>query len=242
MGLEKVYEASADERGRASAARPARRRPADQPAPADAAGRSPSRTGSGCGRSWSGPSAVDDLEEPRRARPDRHRRTRQGPGRSGAPSSSSGPIPPAKAPWESSTGSPRCDSIWASPRRRGRSGKARPRSPARRSATPGSGGRLWPRASSTRPGRAFEQALAADPDLFEARYGLAVLEQDAGRASAAYEHALRRDRVGPDRRRPSAARAMASGVSRFARKEASGAVSWNGPLPSDDRSETGDSP
>ena len=32
--------------------------------------------------------------------------------------------------------------------------------------------------------------LPPQPGLFEARYGLAVLEQDAGRATAAYEQAL----------------------------------------------------
>jgi hypothetical protein len=75
--------------------------------------------------------------------------------------------------------------------------------------------------------KAYEQALAADANLFEARYGLAVLEQDAGRASAAYEHARAAiDSATTDAGR-AAARAVASAVSRFARKEASGAVSLN---------------
>ena len=74
---------------------------------------------------------------------------------------------------------------------------------------------------------AYEQALASDPNLFEARYGLAVLEQDAGRASAAYEHARAAIESAPTDVARSAARAVASGVAQFARKEASRAVSWN---------------
>ena len=73
-------------------------------------------------------------------------------------------------------------------------------------------------------GKAYEQALAADPTLFEARYGLAVLEQDAGRASAAYEHARAAIESAPNDVARSAARAIASAVSRFARKEASRSV------------------
>jgi tetratricopeptide (TPR) repeat protein len=76
--------------------------------------------------------------------------------------------------------------------------------------------------------KAYEAALKADPSLFEARYGLAILEQDAGRASAAYEHARAAIESGPSDVGRAAARAVASAVSRFARKESSGAVSMSG--------------
>jgi tetratricopeptide (TPR) repeat protein len=76
---------------------------------------------------------------------------------------------------------------------------------------------------------AFEQALSTDPALFEARYGLAVLEQDDGHASAAYEHALAAIESAPSDVARSAARAIASGVSRFARKETSRSISSNAP-------------
>jgi len=67
--------------------------------------------------------------------------------------------------------------------------------------------------------QAYEQALATDPSLFEARYGLAVLEQDAGRAAAAYENARAAIESAPSEVARSAARAIASAVSRFARAE-----------------------
>ena len=67
--------------------------------------------------------------------------------------------------------------------------------------------------------KAYEQALATDPSLFEARYGLAVLEQDAGRAAAAYENARAAIESAPSEVARSAARAIASAVSRFARAE-----------------------
>jgi tetratricopeptide (TPR) repeat protein len=70
--------------------------------------------------------------------------------------------------------------------------------------------------------QAYEQALAADPSLFEARYGLAILEQDAGRAAAAHEHALAALESAPTDFARAAARAIARAVSRFARAEVSG--------------------
>jgi hypothetical protein len=70
----------------------------------------------------------------------------------------------------------------------------------------------------------FEKALAAEPNLFEARYGLAVLEQDAGRAAAAYEHARAAIEAAPGDVARAAARAIASAVSRFAREEAGRSV------------------
>ena len=57
---------------------------------------------------------------------------------------------------------------------------------------------------------------------FEARYGLAVLEQDAGRAVAAYESALAAIESAPSDVARSAARALALAVSRFARAEVNG--------------------
>jgi tetratricopeptide (TPR) repeat protein len=70
----------------------------------------------------------------------------------------------------------------------------------------------------------YEQALKADPSLFEARYGLAILEQDAGRASASYEHAVAAIESAPTEVARLAARAAASGVGRFARTESSRAI------------------
>jgi tetratricopeptide (TPR) repeat protein len=70
--------------------------------------------------------------------------------------------------------------------------------------------------------KAYEQALATDPSLFEARYGLAVLEQDAGRAAAAYENARAAIESAPSEVARSAARAIASAVRRFARAEVNG--------------------
>ena len=70
--------------------------------------------------------------------------------------------------------------------------------------------------------KAYEQALASDPSLFEARYGLAVLEQDAGRAAAASENARAAIESAPSEVARSAARAIASAVSRFARAEVNG--------------------
>jgi tetratricopeptide (TPR) repeat protein len=70
--------------------------------------------------------------------------------------------------------------------------------------------------------QAYEQALGAEPSLFEARYGLAILEQDAGRAAAALENARAAIESAPNDVSRSAARAIASAVSRYARREASG--------------------
>ncbi|MGC8641494.1 MAG: tetratricopeptide repeat protein, partial [Isosphaeraceae bacterium] len=70
--------------------------------------------------------------------------------------------------------------------------------------------------------QAYEKALAADPGLFEARYGLAIVEQDAGRALAALEHALAAIESAPGDVSRSAARAIASALSPYAKLEASG--------------------
>jgi hypothetical protein len=70
--------------------------------------------------------------------------------------------------------------------------------------------------------QSYEQALAVDPTLFEARYGLAILEQDAARAAASLEHARAAIESAPNDVSRSAARAIASAVSRHARAAASG--------------------
>jgi tetratricopeptide (TPR) repeat protein len=78
---------------------------------------------------------------------------------------------------------------------------------------------------------AYEQALTAQPGLFEARYGLAVLEQDAGRATAAYEQALAAIESAPSDLARAAARAMASAVGPYARKESSRMVTLSATQP-----------
>ncbi|MFO0888633.1 MAG: hypothetical protein U0790_05730 [Isosphaeraceae bacterium] len=76
--------------------------------------------------------------------------------------------------------------------------------------------------------RSYEKALASEPNLFEARYGLAVLEQDDGHAAAAYEHARAAIEAAPTDFARAAARAIASAVSRFAREEAGRSVTGRG--------------
>jgi len=62
----------------------------------------------------------------------------------------------------------------------------------------------------------YQKAVDQDPQLFEARYGLAIVEQDDGRADAAYEQALAAVECAPDDVARSSARAIAAAVSRFA--------------------------
>lgn len=63
---------------------------------------------------------------------------------------------------------------------------------------------------------AYREAIANEPGLFEAHYGLAVLEQDAGNADDAHDHALlAMDRSGDDKARFTAAQGIAGRVSRF---------------------------
>ncbi len=64
--------------------------------------------------------------------------------------------------------------------------------------------------------RAYRRALATKPDLFEACYSLAVLEQDAGDATAAYELAKQAVAGAPNDRSRQAATAVAAAVKRFA--------------------------
>jgi tetratricopeptide (TPR) repeat protein len=65
--------------------------------------------------------------------------------------------------------------------------------------------------------RYYHQALDVEPDLLEARYCLAVLEQDAGNASAAHAEAFRVLEAAKDDTLRSAARAITAAVARFAR-------------------------
>jgi tetratricopeptide (TPR) repeat protein len=132
--------------------------------------------------------------------------------------------PPAKAPWEIvdrvatlrlHLGEPeRARALW-------QEASSVPR-PAVREARIGAAFLAEGRFDEAR--HAFEKALSVDPALFEARYGLAVLEQDDGHASAAYEHAVAAIESAPSDVARSAARAIASGVSRFARNESSRSV------------------
>ncbi len=56
----------------------------------------------------------------------------------------------------------------------------------------------------------FDEAIKLAPDLFEARYGLAVLEQDAGRAAAAFSAAREAERVATSDFARSSAQAIAA--------------------------------
>ena len=66
--------------------------------------------------------------------------------------------------------------------------------------------------------RHYVQAALANPELFEAHYCLAVLEQDAGQARAAYDHAMMALKSATEDISQSAARAIATAVARFARE------------------------
>lgn len=58
----------------------------------------------------------------------------------------------------------------------------------------------------------YQEALRLDPNLFEARYGLAVLEQDEGRANEALTEARKAVGIAPDTYARSAAEAIVSEV------------------------------
>jgi tetratricopeptide (TPR) repeat protein len=68
--------------------------------------------------------------------------------------------------------------------------------------------------------RHYRRALEDSPDSFEAHYSLAVLEQDAGDAVAAYDHAFHAIKLAPHEAARSAARVIASSVGRFGREAA----------------------
>ncbi len=63
---------------------------------------------------------------------------------------------------------------------------------------------------------AYAEALALAPDLFEAHYGLAVLEQDAGRAAPALASARRAVSTAPNDVARSAAQAVVATVTPYA--------------------------
>jgi len=79
--------------------------------------------------------------------------------------------------------------------------------------------------------RYYHQALEIRPDSFEANYCLAVLEQDAGDAQAAYQRARKAAGAAPDEAARLAARVIASGVARFARRTATAAPDVGRELP-----------
>jgi tetratricopeptide (TPR) repeat protein len=64
--------------------------------------------------------------------------------------------------------------------------------------------------------RSYTDALNISPNLFEARYALAVLERDAGDASAAFAQAILAAQVAPDDSARTAARALSASVARYA--------------------------
>ncbi len=64
--------------------------------------------------------------------------------------------------------------------------------------------------------QAYHQALKAKPDLFEACYSLAVLEQDGGNATAAHEWATRAVAIAPKDLSRTAAQSIAIAVAGFA--------------------------
>jgi tetratricopeptide (TPR) repeat protein len=66
----------------------------------------------------------------------------------------------------------------------------------------------------------FETSLKAKRDLFEAHYSLGLLEQDAGNATSALEHANIAIETAPDAAARNAARMIVSGVARFAPRSA----------------------
>ena len=66
--------------------------------------------------------------------------------------------------------------------------------------------------------RAYREALQAQPDLFEAYYSLAVLEGDAGDATASYELASKAITTARNELSREAARRLAAGVQPFASK------------------------
>jgi Tfp pilus assembly protein PilF len=63
--------------------------------------------------------------------------------------------------------------------------------------------------------KSYESAIALEPKLFEAQYGLAMLEGDAGDAVACYKHARQAVSCAPDEQSKLAASELAKRVSRF---------------------------
>jgi tetratricopeptide (TPR) repeat protein len=79
--------------------------------------------------------------------------------------------------------------------------------------------------------RAYRRALAAKPGLFEACYSLAVLEQDAGDATAAYELARQAVAGAPNDRSRQAAATIAAAVRRFAASPVVAGIGADIPIP-----------
>ncbi|WP_422930310.1 tetratricopeptide repeat protein [Singulisphaera sp. PoT] len=63
--------------------------------------------------------------------------------------------------------------------------------------------------------RSFHEAIESDPNQFELRYGLAVLEQEAGHAQAAFREATLAEKLAPDDTSRNAARLILSDTRRF---------------------------
>lgn len=68
----------------------------------------------------------------------------------------------------------------------------------------------------------YRRAIEAEPELFEARYGLAVLEQDDARAGAAFEQAMAAVECAPSDAGRGAAQALAAAVRKYAEPVRSG--------------------
>ena len=125
--------------------------------------------------------------------------------------------PPERSSWEVLDRMATLRLHLGEPARRGRSGsRGSARRPIRRSRRRASVPPIWPRRTSTPRIARIGRALDAKPGLFEACYGLAVLEQDAGEATAAYELATRAVAAAPDDRSREAAARIAAAVERFA--------------------------
>ena len=68
--------------------------------------------------------------------------------------------------------------------------------------------------------KTFQESIAADPRSFEAHYGLAILEQDAGFADAALFEARLAEKLAPNETSRAAARAIATAAGPYAKKPA----------------------
>src|SRR5262249_27834993 len=64
----------------------------------------------------------------------------------------------------------------------------------------------------------YQDAIRQDTELFEARYGLAVLEEDAGRAPDAHAEALKAVRIAPSDMDRAAAQLIVNETAPFARR------------------------
>ncbi len=182
-------------------------------------GRRASQERSGPGRipAKAGLTASNNLAKPERPGSDRDGPCLPPVAWKARPSCSSEPIRRKKPRGKSSTRWRACGSTLASrPAHESSGGKQRrflsPVFKMRESARP-----TWSKATSTPPAAIISRRSNAKPDLFEAHYCLAVLEQEAGHAGPAYEQAGLALKAAQDDSSRSAARAIAAGVARFAR-------------------------